>query len=147
MFHWFFCAWDIRLIFLIMNRVFFFFFLPICCFKYEKATLLAYSPRWWTIPSTYLYVLLKGMTFHFCISLQVSKLHSRAKALFLHSWQTLQGCSPFPCGIEPGAGVAIPGAVRVSGEATVSTGSPIDVAAVQGDLCDPFLWAHVQLLL
>lgn len=89
--------------------------------------------------NTNLHVLLKGMTFHFCITLQGSKLHSRAKALFLHSWQTSQDHLPFPCGIEPGAGVAIPGTVRIPGKAAVSTGSPIDVAAVQGDLCDPLL--------
>lgn len=55
--------------------------------------------------------------------------------------------SPFPCWVEPGAGIAVPSTVRVSGEAAVGTGRPVNMTAVQGNLGDPFVRAHVQLLL
>lgn len=53
--------------------------------------------------------------------------------------QTSLGCSPFSCGVEPGAGAAVPGAVGISGEAAVGAGAPVDVAAMQGNLGHPFI--------
>lgn len=55
--------------------------------------------------------------------------------------------SPFARWIKSGAGIAIPGTVRVSGQAAVRTGGPVDVATVQRNLGDAFIGAHVQLLL
>lgn len=82
-----------------------------------------------------MYALPKGMTSHFSMALQHPGLHSRTKAFFPGRLR----CSPFPRGIKPGAGVAIPGAVGIPGEAAVSAGGAVDVAAVQGYLGDPFV--------
>lgn len=55
--------------------------------------------------------------------------------------------SPLPGGVEPGAGVAVPGTVGVPGQAAVRAGRAVDAAAVQGHLRDALAGAHVQLLL
>lgn len=55
--------------------------------------------------------------------------------------------SPLPRGVEPGAGVAVPGTVGVPSQAAVGTGCAIDVAAMQGQLGNPLVGAHIQLLL
>lgn len=61
------------------------------------------------------------------------------KSLISLQASAAQRCSPFPCGIEPGAGVAVPGAVGISCEAAVSAGGTVDVAAMQGNLGHPFI--------
>lgn len=44
-------------------------------------------------------------------------------------------------------GCSIPGTVRVSGQAALSTGLPIHTAAVKGNLGNACVWAQIQLLL
>lgn len=55
--------------------------------------------------------------------------------------------TPFGVWEVAGAGRSIPGAVRVSGKAALSTGLSVHAAAVEGDLRDAGVWAHIQLLL
>lgn len=64
-------------------------------------------------------------------------------------WCVFVFVSHTPLGIwkVAGAGRSIPGAVRVSGKAALSTGLPVHAAAVEGDLGDAGVRAHVQLLL
>lgn len=56
-------------------------------------------------------------------------------------------CSPLLGGGVAGAGLAVPGAVGVSGQAAVGAGLAVDVAAVQRQLGQSHRRRHVQLLL
>lgn len=61
-------------------------------------------------------------------------------------------CVRLPLGVhssrvESGAGETVPGAVRVSGQATVGTLGAVEVTLVQPDLGHAHFRAHVQLLL
>lgn len=62
-------------------------------------------------------------------------------------FQLTASYSPLPGWVEPRAGMAIPGAVRVPGQAAVGAGCAVDVAAMQGHLGNPFVGTHIQLLL
>ena len=48
----------------------------------------------------------------------------------------VSGSAPLRGRCVAGTGLAIPGAVGVPGEAAVSTGGPVCLAAVQAQLCD-----------
>lgn len=62
-------------------------------------------------------------------------------------WNAVNCGLPFARGVEAGTAEAVPGAVRVPGQAAVSTGRAVGLAAVQRDLRQPQLRADVQLLL
>lgn len=54
---------------------------------------------------------------------------------------------PLSSWVEPRARMAIPSTVRVPCQAAVSTGCTVDVASMQRHLGNPFIGAHIQLLL
>lgn len=54
---------------------------------------------------------------------------------------------PLAGGEEPGAGLAVPGAVGVSGQAALGTVGPVQLAPLEAQLGHAHLAGHVQLLL
>lgn len=72
-------------------------------------------------------------------------------SIFLNKGNTpSRTISPFrmcACWVIPGTGYAIPGTVRVSSQAAVSTGAPIHVTLMESDLGHGRSRSNVQLLL
>lgn len=56
-------------------------------------------------------------------------------------------CLPLLRGGVTGAGLAVPGTVRVSGQAAVGAGLAVNIAPVESQLGQPHRGRHVELLL